>query len=493
MKTSSLFRICLIPLLIITIGLKISKGQLKLGNNPTQIEKSAILELESANQGLLLTRVSDTSDATGIDKNNPPDGMIIYYTDANNHGLFIRKDGWWHELITKDGDGIVSLNGDKAKNQTLTFSSDAGSPLGFLTPVNGAQVLNIPLASSDKTGLITNNGQIIGGTKTFLKSPTIDDMTLGSITFIGPDKLLSQDNGNLYWDDIGNKLGIDLGNGIMPGNALEINSGVTGNGGLRFTKLNAASTPISGAGAIGVNADGDVVRIQNGITSLNELSDQSQKLETGSAGNDFNISSANAVHTFNLPNASTTARGVITFGSQTIGGWKTFNESPSIAPLNTGSILFVGSAPTNKISESNNSLYWDDADKQLGVGTNVPKSKLDVNGNFKLGQSGSVLSNMYTYTILNPNISISYGLLAGLLSNGTLKPFTFEVPNVKTGDHVQINLRSALPQGLIISWVIVSSANHIEIGLTYVGSTLGSVLSGGTLNYNDPIDVLIIQ
>ena len=52
-----------------------------------------------------------------------------------------------------------------------------------------------------------------------------------------------------------------------------------------------------------------------------------QFMVTGSAGNDFNIVSAGATHTFNIPSASTSARGLVTTGAQTFAGIKTFNEN----------------------------------------------------------------------------------------------------------------------------------------------------------------------
>ena len=48
----------------------------------------------------------------------------------------------------------------------------------------------------------------------------------------------------------------------------------------------------------------------SGITSINALNAVAQFMVTGSAGNDFNIVSAGATHTFNIPSASTTARGL---------------------------------------------------------------------------------------------------------------------------------------------------------------------------------------
>jgi hypothetical protein len=55
----------------------LANAQLKVGDNPTSIQKSSILELESTRQGLLLPRLTDT---TAINSLTPPDGMIIFLT-----------------------------------------------------------------------------------------------------------------------------------------------------------------------------------------------------------------------------------------------------------------------------------------------------------------------------------------------------------------------------------------------------------------------------
>jgi hypothetical protein len=70
-----------------------------------------------------------------------------------------------------------------------------------------------------------------------------------------------------------------------------------------------------------------ITTFSTGITALNGLTAQVQYFATGTSGSDFNISSATATHTFNIPSASATNRGLITTGTQTIAGDKTFQAT----------------------------------------------------------------------------------------------------------------------------------------------------------------------
>lgn len=63
-----------------------------------------------------------------------------------------------------------------------------------------------------------------------------------------------------------------------------------------------------------------------GITSLNTLTATTQTFATSTSGSDFTISSSSSTHTFNIPSASTSNRGLVTTTSQTFGGGKTFND-----------------------------------------------------------------------------------------------------------------------------------------------------------------------
>lgn len=72
-----------------------------------------------------------------------------------------------------------------------------------------------------------------------------------------------------------------------------------------------------------------------GIASINGDTTSAQILNVGTTGNDFNIDDDSAgTHTFNLPDASSSARGVVTTSTQEFAGVKTFNEIP-ILPATT--------------------------------------------------------------------------------------------------------------------------------------------------------------
>ena len=74
----------------------------------------------------------------------------------------------------------------------------------------------------------------------------------------------------------------------------------------------------------------------SGITSLGGLTAATQTFATGTSGTDFAISSVTSTHTFNLPDAGASARGVVTTGAQTFAGVKTFNSQVILAGTVTG-------------------------------------------------------------------------------------------------------------------------------------------------------------
>jgi hypothetical protein len=79
-----------------------------------------------------------------------------------------------------------------------------------------------------------------------------------------------------------------------------------------------------------------------GITALNGLTADVQTLATGTTGTDFAISSVGTSHTFNVPTASATNRGLLSSAD-----WSTFNNKQNAITLTTtgtsGAATLVGS------------------------------------------------------------------------------------------------------------------------------------------------------
>jgi hypothetical protein len=69
----------------------------------------------------------------------------------------------------------------------------------------------------------------------------------------------------------------------------------------------------------------------SGITSINTLTASAQLMVVGTTGTDFAIVSSGSTHTFNLPNASSTARGVVNIVAQTFKGVKTFTDNANFS------------------------------------------------------------------------------------------------------------------------------------------------------------------
>ena len=71
-------------------------GQVKIGNNSSTVDPSAVLELEKTDQGLLITRIAltDATDITTIA--NPANSLLIYNTATAGSGTDIVFPGFYY-------------------------------------------------------------------------------------------------------------------------------------------------------------------------------------------------------------------------------------------------------------------------------------------------------------------------------------------------------------------------------------------------------------
>lgn len=104
MKLYGLLTGCTAVMLACT-ALPAAAQQLKLGTTPTVINRSALLELESAKQGLLLPRITDTLQSSMM---TAPDGMVIFL--VSDRSFRVRSNGYWAKAGTAASGTFVDVS-----------------------------------------------------------------------------------------------------------------------------------------------------------------------------------------------------------------------------------------------------------------------------------------------------------------------------------------------------------------------------------------------
>ena len=139
----------------------LANAQLKVGDNPTNIQKSSILELESTRQGLLLPRLTDTA---AINSLTPPDGMIIFLT--TDKSLRIRSNGAWKKLASMaDATANWSLTGNSGTDSATSFiGTTDGKPFTIKTDDSARMIIsstgNVGIGTTTPSATLNVNGTV---------------------------------------------------------------------------------------------------------------------------------------------------------------------------------------------------------------------------------------------------------------------------------------------------------------------------------------------
>ena len=142
-------RLLSIGLALLLLGQSSFSQQLKLGKNPYSVQKSAVLELNSDNQGLLLVRISDTALINSL---TPPDGMMIFYLPSKE--VLIRSNGYWQPLTSS--------------NALSNYWSIAGNSNGVIKQFGNVDDFDLPIITNNIERMrISNAGNVGIGASSF--------------------------------------------------------------------------------------------------------------------------------------------------------------------------------------------------------------------------------------------------------------------------------------------------------------------------------------
>ncbi|NLR56975.1 hypothetical protein HGH93_02615 [Chitinophaga polysaccharea] len=351
MKLQGLVKVCAVMLFCLG-NQRLLAQQLKLGTNPTLLDKNALLELNSDKQGFLLPRVIKAQILSGGALYGASEGMLVYITD--DKALYLKKTTGWEKIdfsILTAGTGIGIAGNTISNNGVISFNSRTGAVGPASGDYNLSQMGDVTITTPTDKQIL----QYQGATSKWVN--------------ITPSFV-----------DASRKLTLQAGTGI---------SSVT---------ASPVGTDLSADRTWTIKADNT-----NAIWNANQIQGKSILTTTPNEGDLFTFTGGswtpkafNSSAYIQNTTATQTASNFNISGNGVIGGTLT------VKGLTPGSVPYVGTGDV--ISENNTQLFWDGTKSLLGVGTNTPVNKVEIAGPpsttapFSTSTSGLRLTNLATAT-----------------------------------------------------------------------------------------------
>jgi hypothetical protein len=395
--------------------------QLRLGDNPYGVEKSAVLELKSTNQGLLFPRIADTA---LINVLNPPDGMVIYFTPTQR--LLLRANGYWQPLTpTSSLSNYWSITGNSngAVKQLGTTDNYA---LPFIT--NNAERMrisntgNVGIGTTNPSQKLDVSGTIVSSATTY---PNYGFNTANRMAF-GETNVPANETGSVVQFGSGS----NSRNMVFAFTKTNVNTSFFGNDGTQMMLGSESTAPItfrtglsygaaniiaSGTEAMRITSSGVGIGVTNpsnqlvvkDVTEIRRVGSLSQLIFSNTAGaGDFRISGDGGDLFWQGGGARALQMG--SFHTTILTGDRQTTTFPSFTSgiVNTG-VLVQGtrdaSVPlaiqANSATQSANLTEWRNASGtalnvvdeigRIGIGNTSPTEALDITGNLKF--SGALM------------------------------------------------------------------------------------------------------
>ena len=332
---------------------------------------------------------------------------------------------------TGGGGGITDINGDSSLSQYLVTGT-AGTDF-TITTAAGTTTFDIP----DSDG-ITNRGLLNKTDWTNFNSAYTNRIT--SLTTTGTSGAATLSS---------NVLNIPQYQG-------QITLTTTGTSGAATLIGNTLNIPNYSSGG-------------GGITSLNALTGSTQTFATATTGTDFTITSSGTAHTFAIPDASATARGLVRTTAQTFAGQKTFSNGIIVTGLLDG--YLINAAGGNGTIQSSGA-YWLGTNSQLIIGgTNTDAKTAVLSGTFNTQLKRGIHVTATTATTFT---YIPRGINIDLTTAGSQTNAAYPIRGIETN----------LLAGYTGSVTSVSSYNSNAVAGTASSIVTGTNTYGNQGSYN---------
>lgn len=496
-------------------------AQVGIGTNTP--DNSAMLEVNATDKGLLPPRVALTSTSSASPITSPATGLLVFNTatagTAPNNvvpGYYYWSGSTWIKLsIPADNAANVSGTVAVANGGTgATTAAEARTNLGATTvgsnlfTLSNPSAITFPRFNADNTIAALSASDFrtaIGagtGFGTVTSVATGNGITGGTITTSGTIGLTGQ---ALALHNLSsNGLVARTGSGTVSartitGTANQISvsngDGVSGNPTLSLPQnIHTTATPTFGSatfnGTVGMRASAASSTPTQILVVTSDPSSTTRTIETrtpaqlradigagtgngtvtsvglttGTSGTDVNVSgspvTSSGTITLNIPDASATARGLVTTGAQTFAGAKTFSAAPVFSTANASQALFTDGSKnvvSNSISGTGSVVMSNSATLTIPkINTSSSSASAAGAGALRYNSSNLEYSNGSSWRSL---ATVEVDNTYKLASTGTARSInTFQ--NISTGSFVTLNNSSitvVVPSGfsdtrIILQW-----------------------------------------
>ena len=208
----------------------------------------------------------------------------------------------------------------------------------------------------------------------------------------------------------------------------------------------------------------------NALTSLNGLTNSVQTFATGTTGTDFNIVSSGSTHTFNLPTASASNRGLLSTAN-----WTTFNNKIGTVTAITPAAVTTA---TTTATINNTAAYWNANLLQgIDIATTTPANGQVLTYNTTTSKWEPAAAAPVAATVSNTNTAPNTLSTTVNGVTGTGVPIVNSVANTSS-----VNSLSTTVNGVAGSSVNIINSNSLTLSSGALTSTVNGVASSPAVN-----------
>lgn len=353
----------------------------QVGIGTTTPDPSSILDIKSANKGILLPSVAVTSLTDNVTVASPANGLIIWNNGLGgltDTGLYYWSNQKWNKIsVTGAANAISSGSSGTSWNNSATNGGNntgSGTTLALGTNTYDDLIFKVNSVKSGRLG-------------------TDNSISLGLGANAGQNGIAIGISGSAYQGvSIGNEASVMANDGLAVGN-----------------KAVAAAYK---SNAIGYNAKTN--KNESTAVGNNSLADGFQSTAIGyNAKTTANESSAlgNNSDAAGFQSVALGYSAKTNSNSETAVGYQAITNGQHSTALGSGASA-TGQQSTaigyNASTSQYNAIVLGDSNANIGIGTSTPNTtaKLDVNGQYKLGSQGTVHKSQISFEVW-PVVSIN--------------------------------------------------------------------------------------